>query len=122
MITIGEFRVRYPEFSDEDFYSDARLNLFISDAVTIMADENRWLDFYNIAQAALVAHLLTIADNTEGGGDAGMFPISKQEVDDVIIQSAVNPVDVNSSLLYSTTYGRVYYRYLRMVFTTIIGI
>lgn len=122
MVTVGEIRLRYPEFRDEDFYPDARLELFISDAVTLMADENRWLDFYNIAQAALVAHLLTVSTNTEGGGDAGMFPIEKQAVDDVLIHSAVNPVDVSSSLLFSTTYGRVYFRYLRMTFTTIIGI
>lgn len=123
MITIGDLRLRYPEFSDEDLYPDNRIQLFIDDAVLIMKDNNgRWLDYYNLAQSALVAHLLELASNTEGGGDGGLFPISKQAVDDVLIESAINPVDVTESLLFSTTYGRVYYKYLRKCFTTMIAI
>ena len=123
MITIGELRLRYIEFSDEDFYPDARLQLFIDDAVLIMKEEHRWLDYYHLAQAALVGHLISVNEDTAaGGGGSGMSPIKRQVVDDVAIDNAVGDLHPSESLLYSTTYGKLYLSYVRYCFTTILGV
>ncbi len=123
---IGDLRLRFPEFSDESMHTDARIQMVITEAVVLMAAPERWLcpDMYALAQGYFVAHLLTLSDSTAfGGGDSGGgFPIRKQDVDDVEIESAVNNVDATSSLLLSTIYGRTYYRYLRINFTGIIGV
>ena len=122
MATIGDIRVRYPEFSDKVEYPDARIQLFLSDAVTIMGALGRWLVFYDIAQAALVAHLLTLADQTSGGDNGGGYPMRRQEVDDVKIENAIADVKASDSLIFSTMYGRTYYRYVRMEFTSILAV
>ena len=122
---VGDLRNRFPEFSDDSEYSDAMITMVIEEATILMADPEHWIcpDMYGLAQKYYVAHLLTLANQTAmGGGDSGGFPLRKQDVDDVEIESAVNNVDATSSLLLSTMYGRSYYRYLRINFTGIIGV
>ena len=122
MITTASLRLRYPEFADTTMFPDARIQLFIDDAVIYMSDENRWLDFYELAQSALVGHFLAVALASESGDSSSMFPISKQDVDDVIIESAVSAAKPNSSNLSTTTYGQVYQNFLRMTFTGMYGV
>ena len=47
------FRTRFPEFSDDTEYTDARIQLFLDDAADcyIGTDENRWCGKYDKAQA-----------------------------------------------------------------------
>ena len=122
MITIEDFRLRYPEFSDIDMFADERIQLFIDDAVIWMSEESRWLDFYPLAQNCLVAHFLAVSTLTESGDANSIFPVRKQEVDDVIIESAVNDINPTMDNFHSTSYGQSYYRYLRMTFTGIYGV
>ena len=122
MITTAELRIRYREFSDADMYPDSKLQLYINDAVILMADEHRWFDWYNQAQAALVGHLMYIADSSESGDGGIIAPMKKQDVDDVVIEQAVNAVDVTGLDYYATIYGQTYMRYVRMTFTGIFGI
>jgi len=122
MIDIASFRIRYPEFANQTLYSDLRIQIFIDDAVIYMSDENRWLDFYVLAQSALVGHLLAVAQASETGDSGSLFPIKKQDVDDVIIDSAVSAAKPTNSNLASTTYGQVYHNFLRMTFAGIIGV
>lgn len=68
MITVADFRCRFPEFYDETDYPDIRINMFINDSTTqIGIDETRWCGKYDIAQAYLVAHLLQMATKSEYG-------------------------------------------------------
>ena len=122
MILVADFRTRFPEFADIALFTDARIQLMIDEAVILMADEVRWLDWYELAQNYLVAHLLTLANATESGDGEARFPLKKQDVDDVLIESAVNKVAADISPLFTTTYGQSYYRYLRMTFTGIYGV
>lgn len=65
---IATFRIRFPEFEDDTLYPDARVQLFLDDAAAIMgSDEMRWCGQYDIAQAYLAAHLLTVGTNSEMG-------------------------------------------------------
>jgi len=67
-ITVSDFRIRFPEFSDEAEYSDPRILLFIEDSTAyIGTDELRWGSKYNLAQSYLSAHLLISAEKTELG-------------------------------------------------------
>lgn len=122
MIDITDFRYRYPEFSDTILYPNGRIQLFIDDAVLWMDSEPKWLDYYNLAQNALVAHFLSISDLSETGDSGAVYPIKKQEVDDVIIEQAVDKVSPKIDLLYTTIYGQQYAKYRDMLFSGPIGV
>lgn len=122
MITIAAFRTRYPEFSDETLFPDARIQMFIDDAAIWMSEEERWLDWYSLAQFCLVAHFLAVATITESGDSTSLFPVALQEVDDVVIKSAVSDVKPTMDNFVTTSYGQCYKRYLKMTFTGIYGV
>jgi hypothetical protein len=67
--TTGEFRTRFPEFSDPVEFTDARIQLFLDDAANcyIGTNEPRWCGKYDYAQCYLAAHLLTVGTNSEAG-------------------------------------------------------
>lgn len=68
-ITVAQFRVRFEEFSDEDLYTDTKIEMLIEDSILVyMGDqESRWCGKYNYAQAYLVAHLLKASTDTAAG-------------------------------------------------------
>lgn len=122
MISVTDFRTRYPEFSDVVLYTDLRIQMFIDEAVIWMAEKDKWLDWYLLAQFPLVAHLLVSASASESGDSNALFPVNFQEVDDVIIKTAVGNANPTSDNFHSTIYGQAYYRYLRMTFTGVYGV
>lgn len=68
MITVDEFRLRFPEFSDIKRFPTKRIQLFIDDSVLEMGGvETLWGNKYNLAQHYLTAHLLHISDRTAMG-------------------------------------------------------
>ncbi len=119
MISAADFQTRFPEFCEED---DERIDLFLGDAALFMGSEARWLRFFDLAQAYLAAHLLTVANVTEAGDSGVLAPIKKQEVDDVIIEQAVSSISVNQDEILTTSYGKRYYNYRRICFTGIYGV
>ena len=108
--TVEELRLRFPEFIDDTEYSDARIQLFLDDAVEdIGSDEKRWCGKYNRAQCNLAAHLLSIGTSSEAGDSSGKAgAISSKSAGGVSVTRAV--VAKNGSdadLFYSTTiYGQ----------------
>lgn len=122
MITIPDFRLRFTEFSDGTLYPNPRIQIAIDEAVIVMSDEGKWLDWYDLAQHYLTAHILTLNESSESGDSGSMFPVKKQEVDDVIIENAVAAFEADTSLIFSTLYGQRYYRYLRYTFTGLYGV
>lgn len=122
MITVSNFRIKFPEFEDAIMFTDARIQMSIDEAVIVMTSEDRWLDWYELAQYYLVGHLLAIANASESGSGDARFPVSGQVVDDVSISQAVAAANPSGSLLFTTIYGQAYYRYLRMTFAGIYGV
>lgn len=112
MATVANFNVRFPEFCDVD---DDRIQLFLDDAALLMADSPKWLDFYDVAHQYFSAHLLAVASSSASGDVGAMAPISKQEVDDVLIEQAVSEVHPNMDELLTTVYGKRYWQYRRMI-------
>lgn len=120
-ITPVAFTQRFPEFAGGQ-YSLSRVQMFIDDAALIMADEEKWLGYYHVAQAYYVAHLLTIANKTVAGDTGVTAPVALQEVDNVVIQQAITPVEATADELLSTSYGKRYWQYRRMVFAGPYGV
>lgn len=108
------FKVRFPEFAA---IADARIQLFLDDAVGFMgAESGRWCNNYDVAQCYLAAHLLVVGTSQEDGDSGVIAPIKKQEVDDVIIQQAVSELSAKEGEFGSTSYGKRYLSYRHICF------
>lgn len=108
---IATFRARFPEFSDDTEYTDARVQLFLDDAVNIYMgdDELRWCNKYDYAQAYLAAHLLTVNTGAEAGdSSAKAGPVSSKTAGGVSVTRAVTAKDRSDTdeFLSTTSYGQ----------------
>ena len=119
MASVADFTLRFPEFCDVD---DKRIQLFLDDAALLMTEPSRWLSFYEVAHVYHAAHLLTVGSFSEMGDAGVVAPVRKKEVDDVVIEKAINSQSPTSDNLLSTTYGVTYYKYLRIVTPRMVGV
>lgn len=119
MATVADFQLRFPEFCEDD---DDRVQLFLDDAALLMDSPNKWLTFYDVAHLYYAAHFLVSATATEMGDTAPLAPLKRQEVDDVVIESAISPVAPSFDELNSTAYGKRYAFYRRLVTIGIYGV
>lgn len=121
--TPGTFKARFPEFEK---VKDVRIQIFLDDTVGFMgSSENsgRWCGNYEVAQCYLAAHLLTLATFSASGDTSVKGPLKKRQVDEVVIEFAIDPVKVNENEFGSTAYGKRYLSYRRICFAgTIIGV
>ena len=119
MPTIADFRERFPEFVDD---ADTAINFSIADAALMMNSKEKWLEFYDVAHLYYAAHLHYLANQAAMGDGGATGPISKQAVDDVVIERAVSAISASASDLYSTYYGKRYMHYRKLVIGFIIGV
>lgn len=108
--TVADFRIRFPEFSDETEYPDPRIQLFLDDAAEdIGTDENRWCGKYNRAHCYLGAHYLFAGTSTEAGDASSKAgPVSSKTAGGVAVTRAVVAKNRSDSdeALSSTSYGQ----------------
>ena len=105
------FKARFTEFN---IVADERIQLFLDDAALLMHSPAKWLSFYDVAHAYHAAHLLAIAE-IQADGDSGVTgPISKQVVDDVVIEQAVSVASASEGELGTTSYGKRYLYYRKL--------
>lgn len=109
--TVEDFRTRFPQFSDLTEYPDETIQLYLDDAALLYmgTDENRWCNYYDIAQMYLAAHLLTIGTQAEAGDSSSSAgPISSKTAGGVSISYAVNASDKGGSddFFLTTSYGQ----------------
>ena len=86
MVTLAQLTARFPEYQD---LTQPRFDIFFADTILEMGeDAGRWIseDFYNKAQAYLLAHVLTLAGAQELGDSNPNAPLKKTEVDDVVVE------------------------------------
>lgn len=119
MTTVVEFQTRFPEFAS---IPDSRIQLFLDDAALNMKSPEKWLSFYDVAQAYYAAHLLVVGESSATGDFGALAPLAHQEVDDVVIKNAVGAVKPTLEDLYSTTYGKRYVTYRRKCMPLIVGV
>lgn len=108
---VTAFRARFPEFSDSGEFPDARIQLFLGDAVLldVGSDELRWNNKYNFAQAYAAAHRLTVGSNTElGDANSKSGPISSKSAGGVSVTRAVVAKDTGEGddFYRGTSYGQ----------------
>lgn len=109
--TVADFRLRFPEFANDAEYTDARIQLFLDDAVDchLGSDEARWCNKYNKAQCYIAAHLLYTGTNTEAGDvNSKAGSISSKTAGGVSVTRAVVSKDRSDSdnFFYATSYGQ----------------
>lgn len=110
---LASFRTRFPEFGDIVEYPDARVQLFLDDAIDIYigSDENRWQGKYNYAHSYLAAHLLVKAESTElGDYSASSGAITSKSAGGVSVSRAVvaKSRSEQDDWYMSSSYGQVY--------------
>lgn len=108
MVTYADFTARFPEFASTP---EVRFNIFLGDAsIEMGTEETRWLNVYDVAQANLIAHFLTIAQGSATGDTMALMPIRSTDVDDVLVEYAVqreltgSPTDNFSASIYGQQY------------------
>ena len=119
MASVAEFQVRFPEYDSEDA---ARIQIFLDDAALLMKSSERWLSFYDVAHLYYTAHFFAVSLHTESGDSGIMAPARKQEVDDVVIQSAIGDIEPTFDELNSTAYGKRFLFYRNLCFMGIRGV
>jgi hypothetical protein len=117
-LTLTSFQARFPKYT---VLTQPRFDLFLGDAqIEMGTDFNRWLDepFYDLAQAYLIAHYLTVATLQEAGDSAPMAPLRVTDVDGVKVEYAISRDSLQGTpdWLSTTSYGQQYVRYRRMAF------
>lgn len=112
MITPDDLRTRYPEFGDTVEYTDARVEMFICDAVDDIGEiASHWVSEYryNRALAALSAHYLVLATESEYGDSGAKYPIIQKTAGGVSLSySGLAGASRSDYIkrLSSTTYGQ----------------
>tara|TARA_R110000851_G_scaffold244874_3_gene397641 strand:- start:4738 stop:5097 length:360 start_codon:yes stop_codon:yes gene_type:complete len=119
MASVANFKDRFKEFKNID---SIRVQFALDDAALIMSSPAKWLSFYDVAQLYHAAHLLVVSVHTERGDSGTLAPIKHQEVDDVVIKSAVGDIDPTFDDMYSTSYGKRYIAYRRRCFLGLVGV
>ena len=123
MINIAYFRSRFPEFSDEQEFEDAIIQVFIDDAVE---DVSQTLYKESIADritAYLAAHYFYLSLKTEVGDSGSVAPIASQSEGEVSVSYGVNNVDKGSDAYFnSTQYGQFYLSLLKRYTATMVTI
>lgn len=120
-IDVATFRVRFPEFADVATYPDVRIELFLDDATLYMGtDENRWRGKYDIAQANLAAHLLTLGTNSEAGDSSSQSgSITSKSAGGVSVSMSAPTLSRSEidSYLSTTIYGQQYINFRNLCFS-----
>ena len=117
--SVADFQLRFKEFCDVD---DVVVQLFLDDVALIMSSEAKWRGYYNTAQVYYAAHFLTVSHHTESGDSGTLAPVKKQEVDDVVIESAVGNIEPTFDELHSTSYGKRVIFYRKICFSGMYGV
>lgn len=101
----ASFKIRFPEF---DSVADARIQVFIDDAVIIL-NSVYWGDKYDLGLNYLTAHYLALGTKSEAGSITSNAPIASRSVDGTSTSYSV-PVakDIADAYLASTAYGQRY--------------
>lgn len=109
-ITPDTFKIRFPEFED---ISNDRIQLFIEDSKLIM-NESHWGDVYDLAQANLTAHFLSLANSASSGNTSVSGPVSSRSVDGTSITYTNDMPNSQLEMYFSSTvYGLKYITLLK---------
>jgi len=113
-LDITSFRARFPEYSVSADFPDARLQVFIDDALADVSQTKFKESIADRITAYLAAHYLTIGELSNAGNQGSAAPIASQSVGEVSVSYATSTYDKGSDAYYnSTIYGQQYKTLLR---------
>ena len=117
---VAQFRLDFPEFASETFYTSSMVNFWASIAEK-MLDLSRWGDLYTQGQSLYVAHNLVIQRRNIAGASAGTSGLSTG----VMSSKSVGSVSVsydnqiatmpNAGQWALTVYGLQYLQLARLI-------
>jgi len=108
MITATSFKTRFPEFTS---IADARIELFIEDAVLVLNEVN-WGTKYDLGLYYLTAHYLALGEKSSVGNSGSNGQVASKAVDGTSISyNNATLTGVDDSYYSSTSYGQ---RYLQL--------
>ena len=117
---VAQFRLDFPEFASETFYTDSMVNFWASIAEQ-MVDVSRWGGMYTMGISLYVAHNLVIQRRNIAGATAGTSGLSTG----VMSSKSVGSVSVsydnqivtmpNAGQWALTVYGLQYLQLARMI-------
>ena len=111
-ITFVTFKTRFPEF---DSVADARIDLFLADALIIL-NEVFWGTKYDLGVSYYTAHKLALAIGTEAsrGKSGAGGPVSSRSVDGASVSYSTRTAGSAKEAYYSQTqYGVEYWSLLK---------
>jgi len=113
-IDIATFRTRFPEFDDDEIYTDVMIQLALDDAM-LCIDENFWKKFHEIGVMYLAAHELALGKDRmdEEGSFTPTLLSGSETTDKTSYSDAINNIDLDDgkAVLLSTKYGLKHYEY-----------
>lgn len=120
-MNITNFRLAFPEFTDEQKYTDTMLTFWASIADTLM-NETRWAELYTQGTYLFVAHNITLAAIDVASAEAGRAPgnfsgiQSNKSVGDVSVGYDTQSVALDEAGNFNLTkYGRDFFFLARIV-------
>ena len=120
MVTIPQFRIDFPEFSDPDAYSDGSITFWLTISLSLV-QEDRWLDLTDMAVELATAHQVLIATRNQdlgnGNGSPGQVsgPVTAKAVDRVSVSNDTGAVTLTDGGFWNmTTYGIRFLQLARM--------
>lgn len=116
MVTLAMLIARFPEFTGT---SQLRFDIFFGDSVIEMGSEEfRWSNVYDVAQANLIAHFLSVGAGSATGDTMALMPIRSTDVDDVLVEYAVAPVAPGTPVdnFAASIYGQMYIHWRNQAF------
>jgi len=113
-LDLTSFRARFPEYSDNQTYTNAYVQVFIDDALEDVSQTKFKESIADRITAYLAAHYLTVAELSKAGNQGSLAPVASQAVGDISVSYAVNNSEKGSDAYFnSTTYGQQYMTLLR---------
>ncbi len=113
-VTVTTFRTRFPEFSDDTAFPDARIQLFIDDAKEDFDGTKLREVISDRITEYLAAHYLAVGTSSEQGDASNAGPVASKSEGELSVSYAVTAASVGSDAYYqSTIYGQQYLTLLR---------
>jgi Protein of unknown function (DUF4054) len=107
MLTVADFRARFPEFLCPNIYPDARILIFLTDALMDI-NVDKFGDLAERAQLYLAAHYLAVATGTQQGDASNVGKVSSKSVDSVSVSYSGGGESAQADIYESTSYGQIY--------------
>jgi uncharacterized protein DUF4054 len=115
-LTVAQFRTDFPEFADTSKYPDSLVTMWLTVALSLVGNTQRWGTLLSTAQELVTAHYLVLASRDRAAAASGATPgtpqglVTGESASDLSTNYDVNALLLeNAGLWNQTTYGQRYF-------------